>query len=53
MFSHYFCTTSKRESRKGRNRVQRVDFAYFKSDIDEETEEGYYGVADWNFTWDE
>jgi hypothetical protein len=58
VFSHYFCTTSKRESRKGKNKVQRlsderVDFAFFKSDIDQETEEGYYGVADWKFTWDE
>jgi hypothetical protein len=45
-------------SRIGKNKVQRlsderVDFAFFKSDIDQETEEGYYGVADWKFTWDE
>jgi hypothetical protein len=54
MYFHEYNANSSR----GRNKVERlsderVDFAYFKSDIDEETEEGYYGVADWNFTWDE
>jgi hypothetical protein len=44
------------QSSKGRNRIKdlsddRVEFAYFKSDVDEETEEGYYGVADWEFVW--